>query len=208
VRGVHTLSFAKEALDIKNSLGGCIKMSELKLPEKIVRGRFIKIEFPKRGVSCIAHLNDKHAPRTCEAVWQALPQGCQEGAEAFHAKYARNEVYTLVPRFIAEPLPLENQTITPETGDVMFFDLSPEAIGNPAFGYSKGTIPATGKGVIALGIFYDRNNLSRNADTGDEPGTVFAKIILGLEEMTAACQEVWRNSLGEKLVFSRYEVEG
>ncbi|MER2091742.1 MAG: DUF3830 family protein, partial [Saccharopolyspora rectivirgula] len=31
------------------------------------------ITLEKRGVSCVAELLEKDAPRTCEAVWQALP---------------------------------------------------------------------------------------------------------------------------------------
>jgi hypothetical protein len=180
-------------------------MSKLVIPEKILHGRFIKIEFAKRGVSCIARLDDEHAPHTSEAVWKALPQGHQDSAEAFHAKYARNEIYTLVPRFITHPLPIESQTITPETGDVMFFDFPPEEIGNPAYGYASSSVPSMGKGAVDLAIFYGRNNLLRNADVGDVKGTVFAKIVMGLDAMAAACNEVWRNSLGEKLVFTRYE---
>ena len=53
--------------------------------------RFITISLDKRGVSCRARLLDTEAPLTCEAVWNALPQN----GSAFHAKYARNEVYTL-----------------------------------------------------------------------------------------------------------------
>lgn len=37
--------------------------------------RQIKITLERRGVSCVAELLEKDAPRTCEAVWQALPQG-------------------------------------------------------------------------------------------------------------------------------------
>jgi hypothetical protein len=45
-------------------------------------------------------LLDDDAPRTCEAVWSALPLG---GA-IYHAKYARNEVYTMLDPFArAEP---------------------------------------------------------------------------------------------------------
>ena len=57
--------------------------------------RYITITLDKRGVSCRARLLDDEAPRTCRAVWDALPQS----GSAYHAKYARNEVYTLVPPF-------------------------------------------------------------------------------------------------------------
>jgi hypothetical protein len=56
--------------------------------------RFITITLEKRGVSCVARLLDEEAPRTCKAVWEP------PGGDAYHAKYARNEVHTRVPRFV------------------------------------------------------------------------------------------------------------
>lgn len=75
--------------------------------------RLIRITLAKRGVHCIAELLEKEAPRTYDAVWSALPQA----GEAQHAKYARNEVYTMVPRFGAG-VGTENPTVTPIPGDV------------------------------------------------------------------------------------------
>ena len=54
--------------------------------------RFITVSLDKRGVSCVARLLDDEAPRTCAAVWDALPLS----APVFHGKYARNEIYTLL----------------------------------------------------------------------------------------------------------------
>ena len=71
--------------------------------------RHIEVSLDKRGVRCVARLLDELAPRTCAAIWDALPQSGQ----AYHAKYARNEIYALVPAF-ADPEPgRENTTITP-----------------------------------------------------------------------------------------------
>ena len=36
--------------------------------------RYIEVTLRKRGVSCIARMLDDLAPKTCEAVWNALPQ--------------------------------------------------------------------------------------------------------------------------------------
>ena len=59
--------------------------------------RFIEVMLKKRKVSCVAQLLDDREPKTCEAVWQALPQ---EG-NVFHARFASNEIYTIVPPFAA-----------------------------------------------------------------------------------------------------------
>ena len=81
--------------------------------------RYIEITLKKRGISCVARLLDEKAPRTCEAVWNALPQ---EG-EVYHAKYASNEIYILVPAFAPEEPGPENCSMVPAAGDVMYFTL-------------------------------------------------------------------------------------
>ncbi|MGH3424053.1 MAG: DUF3830 family protein, partial [Nocardioidaceae bacterium] len=96
--------------------------------------RFITATLESRGVSCLARLLDDEAPRTAEAVWQALPQSGQ----VYHGKYARNEIYNLVPSFAAEPPGAENTTVTPIPGDLCYFDFTAGQLGNPAYGYAEG----------------------------------------------------------------------
>lgn len=161
--------------------------------------RYITITLTKRGVTCRARLLDVEAPRTCDAVWDALPQ---EGG-AFHAKYARNEVYTLVPRLTAAPH-RENPTVTPIPGDVCLFDFEPWEIGNPAYGYEPGAEAHANQGATDLAIFYGRNNLLINGDMGWVPGNVFATIEEGLADIAAACNDLWlRGVEGETLAFAR-----
>jgi hypothetical protein len=161
--------------------------------------RLMKITLERRGVSCVAELLDKDAPRTCEAVWQALPQG----GDIYHAKYARNEVYTMVERFAAEEPGLENTTVTPIPGDVVYFSFNGGML-DRRFKEEKGidALP----GVIDLAIFYGRNNLLLNGDVGWVPGNVYATIVEGLTPMAEACNDVWRSgSVGERLVYQRFE---
>jgi hypothetical protein len=162
--------------------------------------RRIEIRLERRGVSCIARLLDDLAPRTCAAVWEALPQG----ADAFHGKYARNEVYTLVESF-ADPEPgLENSTITPIPGDVCAWWFSADELRSASHGYSDERQPRAGGRVVDLAFFYERNNLLLNPDIGWVPGTVFATIESGLEEMAAASQDLWLHGVaGERLRFDR-----
>ena len=162
--------------------------------------RHIKITLERRGVSCVAELLEKDAPRTCEAVWQALPQG----GDIYHAKYARNEVYTMVERFAAEEPGLENPTVTPIPGDVVYFGFEAWEIGNPAYGYDEGSEAHSDQGATDLAIFYGRNNLLINGDAGWVPGNVFATIEEGLAEMAEAAQDLWlRGVEGETLSFAR-----
>ena len=161
--------------------------------------RHMTITLESRGVSCRARLLEEEAPGSSAAVWDALPTG----GDAFHAKYARNEVYTLIPRLTAAPR-RENPTVTPIPGDVCLFDFEPWEIGNPAYGYAPGSTAHAEQGATDLAIFYGRNNLLINGDVGWVPGNVFATIEEGLAEMAEACNDLWRTGVvGERLTFSR-----
>lgn len=162
----------------------------------------IVIELEKRGVRCRARLLEAEAPRTCAAVWTALPLS----GEVFHAKYARNEIYTFVPPFARQEPGLENPTVTPIPGDVCYFSFTAGQLPAATYGYGPGAGAAGGEGVVDLALFYGRNNLLLNADVGFVPGNVFATIVEGLEEMAAAANDVWRSgAVGETLSFRREE---
>lgn len=164
--------------------------------------RFITITLASRGVSCRARLLEEAAPRTCAAVWDALPLNGQ----VYHGKYARNEIYGLFPAFAQTDPGRENTTVTPIPGDICWFTFTGDDLGNPAYGYetegehrSKGTI-------VDLALFYGRNNLLINGDQGWVPGNVFATVEDGLAEMAAACQDLWMGGVrGETIDFSRAE---
>lgn len=161
--------------------------------------RLMSITLERRGVSCVAELLDKDAPRTCAAVWSALPLG----GDVYHAKYARNEVYTMVQRFADDEPGYENTTVTPIPGDVVYFSFSGGML-DRKFKEEKGidTLP----GVIDLAVFYGRNNLLLNGDVGWVPGNVYATIVDGLDRMAEACNDVWRSgAVGERLVYRRLD---
>ncbi|MCX6465988.1 MAG: DUF3830 family protein [Pseudonocardiales bacterium] len=160
--------------------------------------KLLRISLERRGVSCTAELLEKDAPRTSAAVWEALAAGPLAGA-AQHAKYARNEVYTMVPRFAS--VGRENPTVTPIPGDVCLFDFAGGML-DTAFKADQGIDAEAG--AIDLAIFYGRNNLLINGDIGWVPGNVFASITDGLAAMAEACHDVWRSgSVGERLVYER-----
>ena len=162
----------------------------------------IVIELEKRGVRCRARLLEDEAPRTCAAVWNALPLS----GDVFHAKYARNEIYTFVPPFAGQEPGLENPTVTPIPGDVCYFSFTAGQLPAGTYGYGPGAGAAGGEGVVDLALFYGRNNLLLNADVGFVPGNVFATIVEGLEEMAAAANDVWSSgAVGETLSFRREE---
>lgn len=173
--------------------------------------RYIDITLTKKSVTCTAKLLDDLAPATCNAVWDALPLG----NEVYHAKYARNEIYTLVESeaFRAgdegdhrtRAPGLENPTITPIPGDIMYFSFAPWQLTPKSHGYSTVSgEEATEATMIDLALFYERNNLLLNPDFGFVPGTVFATVVEGLDDMAVAAQALWRYGTdGEALRFER-----
>lgn len=161
--------------------------------------RHIEISLPKRGLTVVARLLDEHAPRTCSAIWDALPRA----GDSYHAKYARNEIYALVPAF-ADPEPgPEHTTITPIPGDVVYFGFEPYQLAAATHGYRD---QDAGQRLVDLAVFYGRNNLLLNPDFGWVPGNVFATIEDGLDDLAAAAQDMWLNGVtGEQLSFVRRE---
>ncbi|MFI5658759.1 MULTISPECIES: DUF3830 family protein [unclassified Streptomyces] len=171
--------------------------------------RFIEVSLPKRGVTATAKLLDDRAPITCEAIWNALPLG----SDVYHAKYARNEIYTLVPAFAPQEPPLENPTITPIPGDLCYFTFSNTQMSTASYGYEaaaeqQGNQAAHAERdiVVDLALFYERNNLLINGDQGWVPGIVWGTITEGLDRLAEACQDLWRaGAVGESLQFKRAE---
>ena len=153
----------------------------------------IEIRLEKRGVTCTAELLEDLAPKTCKVLSEALPLG----GDAFHAKYASNEVYTLVAPFADEEPGLENPTMTPIAGDLLYFFFPPGMVALPDV---KDTAFKTG--IVDLAIFYGRDNFLFSPTMGPTPGTRFGTITENLAEMMEACANVWREGFaGERLLF-------
>src|SRR5688572_9787834 len=120
--------------------------------------RYIKVTLELRGASCVARLLDEEAPRTAAAVWDALPISSQ----VFHGKYARNEIYGLVPGFASVEPGKENPTVTPITGDLCYFAFDANDLATPSHGYAADAGPGKLEKIIDLALFYGRNNLLLN----------------------------------------------
>jgi len=162
--------------------------------------RYLDVTLERRGVTAVAKLLDDEAPRTAAAIWDALPLSGQ----VYHGKYARNEIYNLVPAFAETEPGSENTTVTPIPGDLCYFAFSADQLGTPSHGYDEGQGPGALTSIIDLAVFYGRNNLLLNGDQGWVPGNVFASIVEGLDEFAAACQDIWMGGArGETLVYAR-----
>lgn len=164
--------------------------------------RHLAIQLPKHDLRCVARLLDEEAPRTCAAIWSALPLA----GDVYHAKYARNELYTFVPPVADQPLGHENPTVTPIPGDVVYFEFAAGHLPAATYGYNDDEGAAGRDLVVDLALFYGRNNLLLNGDVGWVPGNVFATIVEGLDDLAAVGNDIWRaGAVGEELRFSRLE---
>lgn len=157
----------------------------------------IELKLNLRGVSCLAKLHPKLAPKTVAAVLEAIPIT----GDAWHAKYSSNEVYTLIAPIVEEEIGLENPTITPAAGELVYWDVPgwmvPQALASD-LGLSEHSRFAD------LAVFYARNNLILNPSCGYIPGNVFGEVVENLTDFAAACNDVWRSgSAGESLTFRR-----
>jgi hypothetical protein len=161
--------------------------------------RRMEIRLEKRAVACVAELLDEDAELTCDFVWDALPLA----GDIFHAKYASNEIYTLVPPIRGDEPGLENPTVVPAAGDVMYFYFPAGHLGRRWMrDRGFGDLP----GLVDLAVFYGRNNMLFNPATGFVPGNVYARIVENFEAFAAAANDVWRSgSVGERLIYRRLE---
>ncbi len=75
-----------------------------------MKERMLAIEF-ERGGDLKAKLLDEEAPRTCEAVWRALPLK----AKVMQARFAGEEMY-----FNTEIGAVPENEISPQAGDIAF----------------------------------------------------------------------------------------
>ncbi|MEW5977442.1 MAG: DUF3830 family protein [Acidobacteriota bacterium] len=156
--------------------------------------KYIEVLLEKRNVRYVARMLFEEAPKTCEKIWAALPQ---EG-ELFHAKYASNELFTLVRDFSGGYTAAENLTVTPSIGDLLYFYFPPTSK------FPRGTeyLTSEGRGLVDLALFYDRDNLLLSPSVGFTPGTVFARAVGHLEPMRDAGHHIWRKGCaGERLIF-------
>lgn len=84
----------------------------------------LRVELPDRDVDAQVTLLRDAAPTVSAAIFEALA----EPLETFtsHACFDGHEVYCFLPPFSTKP-PLENRTIRPKPGAVMFFYAAPNA---------------------------------------------------------------------------------
>jgi hypothetical protein len=128
------------------------------------------------GVTATATLLESDAPRTCQAIWEALPF---EG-ELNHGIWSGPETYLLIDPSIR--VPAENQTVQTQAGEIGYYTQEggtivdwPDDISELAFFYGRGARPGMPTGPVAVNLF--------------------AKVTDNLEEFARACDGIRRSGV-------------
>lgn len=154
------------------------------------RPEFLRVGLRRRGVSVRLRLRWDRSPQTCWAVCRRLPVDDQ----IWHAKYAHNEVYALVPAWEADP-PLEWACAYPGPGDLMYIPHPPGLLAREE-----------GRRLVDLAYFYERGN-NLYGPFGPAIGSIFATMtaVEDVEAMAAACHDVWFSGARDEHLFIEAE---
>lgn len=155
---------------------------------------YLRLGLRTRGVSIKLKLRPDKSPWTCAAVCKRLPI---EG-QVWHAKWANNEIYTLLP--VRDEIYREEwKCLYPAPGDLMYLPIEPSQA-RPPHGVSNMDIS---KGLIDLAYFYDRGSNLTSGPSGAHAGNIFATPIdiPSVEQFTHACADVWFSGAKGELLF-------
>ena len=152
--------------------------------------KFIRLGLRKRARSTRLRMRPDRSPETCAAVARMLPVESQ----VYHAKYANNEIYNLVP--LPKPTPPQEWTcLYPGPGDLLFVPASTRLTGGFAGGNTLSgqdlVLDEEGR-LLDFAFFYERGN-SLVSPYGISPSTLFATgtSFDELETFAEACRDVW-----------------
>ena len=139
------------------------------------------VELPSVGVTAEAELYDNAAPRVCAAIYAALESPLETMTS--HACFDGHEVFCFLPPF-PEPPPLENRTMRPQVGELMFFYAAPNEFACMASDRLTGGSEA----VHELAFMYGDVDLRHFWEDGLH-GSLVGRITRGLPEFSRACAQ-------------------
>ena len=163
------------------------------------RLEFIRLGLRKRGASVRLRLRWDRSPETCATMVKMLPVESQ----AYHAKYANNEIYNLVSLPSPAP-PQEWACIYPGPGDLLFAPVSARLTGGLSGGNTLSgqefVVDENGM-LLDFAFFYERGN-TLISPVGIIDATLFATgtSFEELEEFAEACRDLWfSGAVGETM---------
>ena len=163
------------------------------------RLEFIRLGLRKRDRSTRLRMRWDRSPETCATVARILPVEDQ----VYHAKFANNEIYNLVP--MPKPAPPQEWTcLYPGPGDLVFAPVSSRETGGFAGGntLSEQKLVVDDEGwLLDFAFWYERGN-SQISPYGIGQNTLFATgtSFEELDTFAEACRDVWfAGAVGETM---------
>ena len=139
----------------------------------------LRVEMPERDVVATVALYTDAAPTVTRLIYESLESPLE--TETAHACFDGHEVYCFLPPF-AELPPLENRTIRPRPGEVMFFHAGPNAFVSTSDDRLSGGSPS----VFELAFMYGEVDLRHYWEEGFH-GSLVGRVEEGAEAFAAAC---------------------
>lgn len=140
----------------------------------------LQVELPDKGVSVRAVLYADSAPTVARLVYESLAEPMHTSTS--HACFDGEEVYCFLPPFTTKP-PLENRTMRPRPGELMFFHADRNEFACTADDRLSGGAAA----VFELAFMYGEVDLRHYWEDGFH-GSLIGRIEDGLPEFAAACR--------------------
>jgi hypothetical protein len=137
------------------------------------------VELPDVGVSATVALYIDAAPTVTRQIYQAVATPLE--THTAHACFDGHEVYCFLPPFREVP-PLENRTMRPRPGEVMFFHAPANAFAVTADDRLSGGLPS----VYELAFMYGEVDLRHYWEEGFH-GSLVGRMDDGAEAFARAC---------------------
>ena len=139
----------------------------------------LRVELPDKSVRAEAILYNHAAPTVCQAIWDSLGEPLD--THTSHACFDGHEVFCFLPPFPQRP-PIENRTMRPQVGELMFFYAAPNEFACMAESRLTGGSTA----IHELAFMYGDVDLRHFWEDGLH-GSLVGRIQTGLDEFAAAC---------------------
>jgi hypothetical protein len=158
-------------------------IEEIRMPRKL------KLIYKETGVTAIAEMLEDEAPKTCEAMWNALATPME--TKGIHAMFCGREIMLTMPEANKtqelKEVPGENQTIYPAPGDLAWRYFGP----HEERGFSDE--------IYDFMIFYGRE-CRIDLPLGKVPVNIFATITEHLAEFAKCCEKVRTEGIKDFIV--------
>ena len=137
------------------------------------------VELPDAAVKAEVTLHYDAAPTVCRAIYESLAEPLE--THTAHACFDGHEVFCFLPPF-TQPPPIENRTMRPQPGDVMFFYAAPNQFACLADDRLNG-----GSGAVhELAFMYGEVDLRHFWEDGFH-GSLVGRVTSNLPDFAEAC---------------------